>query len=561
MKYRFGPYDLDTDGHKLFRSGRVVPLTHQPFKLLALLVDAAGEVVTREAIESELWGHPFVEVDQGINQCVRQIRVALHDDPRQPLFIETLPRRGYRFIAPVTTRGYAKLESEAAPPSGILNGRRALLVTVGVTAVLALFSLLTWGPNPAEEHLSVRPSSDVQMVLARADAFLDRRKLNLINEAVQDLLLLSREHPESADIHARLAVASSLEYWYSGREDAAELARSTLARAEELGGEDTSMWLARGVLAFHGRRYSTAIEAFSKAQELNPDAKVPELDLMLGKTLRRMGRWDDANAAFLRALEAQPTSFEVAYALASTARYMRDHATARRFLRHARELDPGHWITWAILPVDALRESGDTALARVRAQESTERIGHGFLFGTSQALSRVLPDLAVEFADSFSGPAEVLGAFHLGMAEAYTELGLPAQARPHYESAVADFEARIASGSWPASYRGEPIALLAAATAGLGQRERALALVEEAALVLPMSVDALAGSRLRYNLAMVLARLGEYERALDMIEFLLDNPSTLTPAILRVDPIWGPLHDRPRFVQLLKRAEAKAGAG
>ena len=72
-------------------------------KLLALLAKRPGELVTREEIQKELWsGETFVDFERSINICVMQIRAALGDDAETPRFIETLPRRGYRFVAPAT---------------------------------------------------------------------------------------------------------------------------------------------------------------------------------------------------------------------------------------------------------------------------------------------------------------------------------------------------------------------------------------------------------------------------------------------------------------------------
>jgi DNA-binding winged helix-turn-helix (wHTH) protein len=100
---RFGPFELDLEAQRLLRAGRTVRLQPQPFKLLSLLVQRPGKVVTREEIRSSLWsGDTFVDFDQGVNFAIRQIRDALGEDGSRPVFIETIPKRGYRFIAPVT---------------------------------------------------------------------------------------------------------------------------------------------------------------------------------------------------------------------------------------------------------------------------------------------------------------------------------------------------------------------------------------------------------------------------------------------------------------------------
>ena len=99
---RFGVFQMDLQAGQLLKNGRVVRLKPQPFRLLELLVSRAGDVVTREEIREVLWGSDtFVDFDQGVNSAIKQVREALNEDADRPLYVETVPRRGYRFIAPV----------------------------------------------------------------------------------------------------------------------------------------------------------------------------------------------------------------------------------------------------------------------------------------------------------------------------------------------------------------------------------------------------------------------------------------------------------------------------
>jgi TolB-like protein/DNA-binding winged helix-turn-helix (wHTH) protein/Tfp pilus assembly protein PilF len=99
---RFDNFELELRSGELRRDGATIKLQPQPFRTLAFLADRAGQVVTREEIQREIWGdETFVDYEQGVNFLIRQIRAALGDDAKAPRFIETLPRRGYRFIAPV----------------------------------------------------------------------------------------------------------------------------------------------------------------------------------------------------------------------------------------------------------------------------------------------------------------------------------------------------------------------------------------------------------------------------------------------------------------------------
>jgi len=108
---RFGLFELDTEAEQLRKNGLTIRLQPQPYRLLALLAAEAGRVVTREEIRAALWkGDTFVDFDQGVNFAVKQVREALDDEAERSLYIQTVPKRGYRFVAPV------EAVSAGAPP-------------------------------------------------------------------------------------------------------------------------------------------------------------------------------------------------------------------------------------------------------------------------------------------------------------------------------------------------------------------------------------------------------------------------------------------------------------
>jgi TolB-like protein/DNA-binding winged helix-turn-helix (wHTH) protein len=101
-RIRFGPFELHANSGELYRDGVAVPIAPQPFRLLATLAARPGRIVTRDELRQVVWGDAtFVDFERGLNFCVLQARTALGDDARQPSYIETLPRRGYRFIAAI----------------------------------------------------------------------------------------------------------------------------------------------------------------------------------------------------------------------------------------------------------------------------------------------------------------------------------------------------------------------------------------------------------------------------------------------------------------------------
>jgi DNA-binding winged helix-turn-helix (wHTH) protein len=101
-KTRFGAFELDLRSGELYKHGIRLKLQDQPFQVLALLLEHAGDIVTREELHQKLWAaDTFVNFDTGLNSAIKKLRDVLADSAEEPRYIETLPRRGYRFIAHV----------------------------------------------------------------------------------------------------------------------------------------------------------------------------------------------------------------------------------------------------------------------------------------------------------------------------------------------------------------------------------------------------------------------------------------------------------------------------
>jgi len=108
---RFGVFELDEDAGELRREGIKVRLQEQPLQILQILLEQPGKVITREELRKRIWpSDTFVDFDHGINNAIKRLREALGDTTETPLYIETLPRRGYRFIG--------NIEPVAQPVSG-----------------------------------------------------------------------------------------------------------------------------------------------------------------------------------------------------------------------------------------------------------------------------------------------------------------------------------------------------------------------------------------------------------------------------------------------------------
>ena len=150
---RFDDFELDLRTGELRRDGVSLNLPAQPAKILVLLVGRAGEVVTRSELAEQVWGgDTFVNFDQGLNFAVRQIRAALGDDSDTPRFIETLPKRGYRFIASVSKSETSAVLAPVAAQASRQHHKAAWRIPVALIALVAivLSLLLVWSQLRAQ---------------------------------------------------------------------------------------------------------------------------------------------------------------------------------------------------------------------------------------------------------------------------------------------------------------------------------------------------------------------------------------------------------------------------
>jgi len=115
---RFGIFEVDLRAGRLTKHGLRLKLQDQPFQVLATLLEKPGELVSREELRSRLWPRTIVDFDQGLNKAINKIRDALGDSAESPRFIETVARRGYRFLADVETINAPSPQSDATPDVG-----------------------------------------------------------------------------------------------------------------------------------------------------------------------------------------------------------------------------------------------------------------------------------------------------------------------------------------------------------------------------------------------------------------------------------------------------------
>src|SRR2546427_824892 len=211
---RFGVFDLAPESGELWKGGVEINLPPQPAKVLIQLATRAGQLVTREELRQQIWGkETFVDFEHGLNSCIKQIRAALDDHPETPRYIETRPRRGYRFIAPVhevsarvvTPDALSEGMSSTAQRSG---ARRFGIAAVGVVAILIATGYFARLAFPVH---AVLPADKIMLaVLPFENLTGDTRQEYLSDGLTEEMITqLGRMHPEQLGVIAR---TSAMQY-------------------------------------------------------------------------------------------------------------------------------------------------------------------------------------------------------------------------------------------------------------------------------------------------------------------------------------------------------------
>lgn len=295
--YRFGPFELDARAAELRREGAVVPLQPQPAGVLTLLVRRAGELVTREEIQAAIWPDRVVDYEQGLNYAIRQIRSALGDDAETPRYVETLPRRGYRFAAPVERLPDAEAIREGRSRRVVAYGLAGLLLAAGTFAAWAGFD--REAPAAVEETpLPADPAAREAFLIARG--LLQTRDRLVLERAQRGFEETLTFQPDYAP--AWVGVGEAL--LRSGRP--AE-ARAPLERALQLdAGDPQAHHLIAQVLLFHAWEWEAASRHLEEALRIRPGQASTYQVQAYWHALN--GRVEEARTSMGRALRLDPLS-------------------------------------------------------------------------------------------------------------------------------------------------------------------------------------------------------------------------------------------------------------
>ena len=370
---RFGVFELDTDAAELRRQGRLIHLTGQPLAALQVLVSRPGAIVTREELRRRIWEDGrFVDFDRSLNFCIAAVRSALGDSARNPRFIETLPRRGYRFIAEVSVR-----------PRPAVESRGSTLRRVWWTAVIPLMFLQ--GAPATRAHTRTTTNPDALMAFERGLAETTdggeglRRSIYQFREA-------TRFDPRFAEAHyalasAYLSIAARREL--PARAPLAE-ARAEALRALALEDVPETRRLLGLVRLLHDRDWNGARADLARAVRAQPDS-----DGLLATYARYLSAAGDdvaAIAAIDRAETISPSCDLVLWesALIRYRAHRPDEALEKARLAETfgppEDMDADRWsakIAWLRLLIHAQQQAWTEAAEDARATETGDFAGAG----------------------------------------------------------------------------------------------------------------------------------------------------------------------------------------
>ena len=216
MTYRFGLFEFDPAAGELRKQGRLIRIEPQPARALALLLAHPGDVISRERLRAHVWEEgTHVDFDRGLAYCLGQVRTALGDSADNPRFVETLPRRGYRFIAPVQMEGVPAAPAAPGGDRGVdpaaasLDEAPVRPASRGVRWAVALVALLVAAVLAWTAWARLAPARPLVAVAIfdneTGDAAFDRLALTAADIMVERLTALGTNGSGSSATHRRCA--------------------------------------------------------------------------------------------------------------------------------------------------------------------------------------------------------------------------------------------------------------------------------------------------------------------------------------------------------------------
>ena len=460
--FRFGVFQVNPAARELRKHGVRVRLPGQPFCILSMLLEKPGEIVTREEMQQRLWtSDTFVDFEHSLNSAIKKLRAALGDSPENPRYIETVPRVGYRFIAPV-----AQVSAPASPPIEFSSGTNPAAVPVAAVAgtgerrwpiFIPVMVVLIAAPVASFVWLQFRASQPPQSKIARetyaaketaatsnhqpaassksAEAndlylkgmyFWNKRTVAGFQQAIEYFQQATKVDPNYAAAYAGLANSYTLLTGYSSASATlyTPQARAAALRALEL---DDNLAEAHTALALivqnHDWDWQTSEKEYRRAIELNPDYATAHQ--WYAEHLMWLGLFDEALRESDRAGQLDPLSLIVASDHGTILYNSRQYDRAIEQFREVLRRNPNFGRAAGLITL-AYVKNGMFAEALTQVEKSRDLYGEGpsywsiltYIYGRSGQLKRARHEL--EKLEKMSRQEQVTSAMlwaHLGMGD------------------------------------------------------------------------------------------------------------------------------------------------
>jgi DNA-binding winged helix-turn-helix (wHTH) protein/Tfp pilus assembly protein PilF len=407
-----GEWLVEPDLNRISRNGEVVHLEPKVICTLLHLSQHAGSLVEKDVLFKAVWGEAYV-TDDVLTRCVFQLRKALKDDSRTPRFIQTVPKGGYRLVAPV--------RQAAAPKGRSAVNKRTLLKTIcwiaiGLIAITIVVHLLLL-KNRRNERMATAKSERAHDLFLKAQQYCDQATLSLWDEngskapsrALMYYAEAIKDDPYNAEIHAGLAECydhlvdrekmQPIQGWTNARIAAGK----ALAINSHLSAPRIALGKAK---LFLDHNWLGAESDFRQAVDSDPENV--EAKLTLAEHLCRSGKSDEARVLAKQLRDSKLLAPEIAGRLGTVFFYLRQYADAEEELKRAIGLDannplPHYWLSilyetehrypeWLDQRLRAFQSSG-------KAPESIEMFRRAYLKGGYEAFWRVQLEAGREWAD------------------------------------------------------------------------------------------------------------------------------------------------------------------
>jgi len=415
------------------------------------------------------------------------------------------------------------------------------------------------------ERLSLRsrPTENIEAYdyFLRGNEYVHRGELeNDFKIAIQMYERAVELDPKFALAYAQLSWAHALMYWmyYDRTDQRLAMAKKAVDRALQLAPDSPETHLALGRYYYHGYSdWNRALEEFAIARQSQPNNS--DLLLFIGAVQRRQGKFEEALANIKRASELDPLSNHLTLELGGMFMFMRNYPEALRYLNRAISLAPDMPDPYVGKATLYLCWEGSTEKARAVVEEALKNIrspGESAIVDLLITLDvyegnyqKALDRLSLKSEDSDHHFFFIPRAIRC--AGIYGYMNENELAKKYYDEGRSILESKIKERPEDARFH----STLGIAYAGLGRKEDAIREGKLAVELLPVNMDTLRGVYRAKDLVQIYVMVGEFDIAMDQIESLLSKPSGLSIPLLRLDPVWAPLREQPRFKKLVGTTE------